>query len=94
MPAKNAPSPATAESFIQSQKITVSLFQPDNEKLTAVQAALGRRGRRVSASHIVRLALRSLPVNKAGALTEEAADRFLELLDTMKEEDGRKLRHQ
>ena len=94
MPTKSDSAPAPAESFNQSQKITVSLFQADNEKLTAVQMALARRGRRVSASHVVRLALRSLPVNKAGALAEDAGERFLALLDTMKAEDGRLLRHQ
>lgn len=94
MPAKSDSTPAPAESFNQSQKITVSLFQADNEKLTAVQMALARRGRRVSASHVVRLALRALPVNKAGALADDAGERFLALLDTMKAEDGRLLRHQ
>ena len=92
MASKSASAPA--ESFLQSQKITVSLFQADNEKLTAVQMALARRGRRVSASQIVRLALRSLPVNKAGAVADEDAERLLALLDAMKEEDGRVLRHQ
>lgn len=94
MPAKPDSASAPDGSFLKSQKITVSLFQADNDKLTAVQMALARRGRRVSASHVVRLALRSLPVNKAGALAEDAADRFLALLDTMKEEDGRVMRHQ
>lgn len=89
----NAESTAPAESFIQSQKITVSLFPSDNEKLTAVQLALARRGRRVSASHVVRLAMRSLPVNKAGAVTDETAASLLALLDGMKEEDGRLMRH-
>jgi hypothetical protein len=82
-----------SETFQQSQKITVSLFPADNEKLTAVQVALARRGRRVSASHVTRLALRCLPVNKAGALTDEAAEQLLALLDAMKNEDGRLMRH-
>ena len=93
MPKKTDPAPAPAESFVQSQKITVSLFPADNEKVTAVQIALGRRGRRVSASHITRLALRLLPVTKAGVLADETAEQCLALLDAMKEEDGRALRH-
>jgi Arc/MetJ-type ribon-helix-helix transcriptional regulator len=91
MPKKNDPPPA--ESFSQSQKITISLFPADNEKLTAVQMALAKRGKRVSASHVIRLAIRSLPVNKAGALTEETAGQFLEMLDAMGQEDGRARRH-
>ena len=94
MASKSDSASAPAESFLQSQKITVSLFQADNEKLTAVQMALARRGRRVSASQIVRLALRSLPVNRSGAVADEDAERLLALLDAMKEEDGRVLRHQ
>lgn len=90
MPAKTEPTP---DSFQQSQRITVSLFPADNEKLTAVQLALARRGRRVSASHVARLAIRCLPVNKAGSLTEESAEHLLTLLDAMKAEDGRLMRH-
>lgn len=93
MPAKAESSTPPPESFSQSQKITVSLFPADNEKLTAVQLALARRGRRVSASHVIRLAMRSMPVNKAGAINDETAAQLLALLDAMKEEDGRLMRH-
>jgi Arc/MetJ-type ribon-helix-helix transcriptional regulator len=93
MPKKSDPIPAPPESYVRSQKITVSLFPADNEKVTAVQIALGKRGRRVSASHITRLALRLLPVTKAGELADETAERCLALLDEMKEEDGRAMRH-
>ena len=74
---------------MQSHKITISLFPDDNERLTAIQLSLARNGRRVSASHIIRLALRTMEVTKAGTITPETADRLLSLLDAMKDEDGR-----
>lgn len=89
MPAKNE---SDQESFNQSQKITISLFPADNARLTAVQMALARKGRRVSASHVIRLALRSVPVTKAGVLDDATAEKFLALLDDMKGEDGRAMR--
>ena len=83
-----------SESHAQALKSTISLFSADNERLNAVQIALAKRGRRVSASHMIRLCIRALPTTKSGAITDETTERMLAILDEMKAEDGRVLRHQ
>ncbi|MGA3169981.1 MAG: hypothetical protein ABSE62_03110 [Chthoniobacteraceae bacterium] len=80
------------QTFSQSQKITVSLFPADHAKLAAFQLALAKRGRHVSASHAVRLALRSLPITDTGDLPDKAGAALVEMLDAMGDEDGRSKR--
>ena len=80
------------QSFSQSQKITVSLFPADDAKITGIQLALGKLNRRASASQIVRLALRSLPVDDAGTITPIAGKALVKLFDAMGDEDGRSRR--
>jgi hypothetical protein len=77
---------------VQSQKITISLFPADCAKLLVFQQALAKRGRIVSVSHALRLAVRSLPVTDAGAMTEEVSEGYSAMLDAMSEEDGRSKR--
>jgi hypothetical protein len=84
--------PETEQSFSQSQKITVSLFPVDNDRITAIQGALAKRKWRVSASQIVRLALRSIPIDDAGKITDKAGEALLEMLISMNDEDGRSRR--
>jgi hypothetical protein len=84
--------PDPEQSFSQSQKITVSLFAADHAKLSALQLALAKRGRHVSASHAVRLALRSLPVTDGGDVEDKTGAALVDMLDAMSDEDGRSKR--
>ena len=79
---KPRPEPASAA---QCAKASFSIFPADNERITAIRTALAGQGRKISASHAVRLALRAVEID---------ARKLAKILDAMQAEDGRTRRHQ
>lgn len=75
---------AAPESAGQSVKGSYSLFPADNDRIAAIRAALAEKGREITASHAIRLALRAVEIDAA---------KLAKLLDEMQSEDGRTRRH-
>ena len=69
--------------FIQSHKITISLFPADDAKIIAICKAMMDQEQRITASHAIRLALRAVEVNP---------ELFKAILVEMGKEDGRTMR--
>ena len=82
-PAKEKPK-TTRPSVAQAAKEGFSLFPADMERIAAIRKALEAHGRKISASHAVRLALRAVKID---------ARTLAKILDDMAEEDGRTRRH-
>ncbi len=83
-PEKPAKAPTPQRSTATAAKCGFSLFPADVQRIEDIRDALFARGRKISASHAVRLALRAM---NADAATLE------NLLDAMIKEDGRTTRH-
>lgn len=83
-PEKPAKARARRQSVAKAAKCGFSLFPADVQRIEEIRDALFARGRTISASHAVRLALRAM---NADAATMET------LLDAMLKEDGRTVRH-
>lgn len=74
-----APAPAPASKG-QSIKASFTLFPTDSARVEEIAMALAKRGRRITASHAIRLALRSVKIDE---------NKMIALLDEMADEDGR-----
>ena len=72
--------PAALQDGRKCTKISVSLFDADVKRLTAIRAYMAQRGEMISTSQAVKLALRTAPLS---ADLEKA-------LDQARGEDGRK----
>ena len=63
----------------KSQKLSITLYKTDIEKIDAIYSLAASNGKRVSTSDVVKLALRSMTVSPS----------LLKTLDAIRAEDGR-----
>ncbi len=63
----------------KSQKLSITLYKTDLEKIDAIYSLAASNGKRVSTSDVVKLALRSMAVSP----------NLLKTLDAIRAEDGR-----
>ena len=64
-------------------KLSFSLFPADTDRLDAICDMMASKGHKISKSHAIRLALRGV---------ELKSERLVKLLETMREDDGRRRR--
>jgi mRNA-degrading endonuclease toxin of MazEF toxin-antitoxin module len=81
MKEKKKPRPAPAiQADRKCEKVSISLYQTDLDRLQAIRVFMANRGEIVSTSQAFRLALRTAPLS----------DELMEALDQARREDGRK----
>lgn len=76
---KAAPAVLPKPSAQKSEKLSITLFKTDIEKIDAVYALAASNGRRVTTSNIIKLALRNMVVTP----------NLLNTLDEIRADDGR-----
>lgn len=80
-PVGRGPSPAAERASIsQTIKLSATIFPADDERIAEICMALAKHGHRITTSHAIRLALRAVEMDET---------KLLQLLDEMKDEDGR-----
>ena len=76
---KTAPAVFPKTPAQKSQKLSITLYKTDIEKIDAIYSLAASNGKRVSTSDVVKLALRSMAVSP----------NLLKTLDAIRAEDGR-----
>jgi len=76
---KTAPTAFPKAPAQKSQKLSITLYKTDLEKIDAIYSLAASNGKRVSTSDVVKLALRSMAVSP----------NLLKTLDAIRAEDGR-----
>jgi trans-2-enoyl-CoA reductase len=76
---KTAPAAFPKAPAQKSQKLSITLYKTDIEKIDAIYSLAASNGKRVSTSDVVKLALRSMAVSP----------NLLKTLDAIRAEDGR-----
>ena len=83
--AQPAKTETARESSGQSERLALTVFPSDSARIMEIIGAMAKRGKRITASHAVRLALRAVQID---------GEKFAALLNAMSDEDGRSLRHE